>query len=652
MSEIFQNQLNGINMMSPLSMNIFDPTKHNIKDYLYIVAIAPLITSVVNTLVGQATSIITIICVLLLRSVANVFNYFTRPFKFNKNGAKIFIPITKKINNGYATSSITVDESAIPILWYINKMCNNISIAKLIISDNPKMLGLNSMYSLSRFDGDPLSETPHKNVKSKDKQLLYLPMPTEVPTNSLFDSTNNQEKKMSENNLFSGLSNEGERSNIMKYSNITADDFLIEKDIYCQPLPLDGDGLAIIIKSKTKNMSELQEYIGNIVSNYKTYIESNNDYLNKVFVYSGSGLYKLYDMDKSQTFDNMFFSNKDKIMHDLKRLSNVEFYQNRGIKRKLSYLFVGGSGTGKSCCASAMANFSNRTIIYVPISRITSNTEIEQIIYSNTYNSYFIPNDKKIILFDELDSLIDTEALKKSINKDYDTPKKDSVEKTNIVILTNPSGNNDDQSVTKIANKPDNDKFNIGMFVSLLDGINDQDGMVIIATANRIDHFDECLYRDGRLKKVEFEQMGKMEIAMMIEKYCDVTLTGNQLDRIRDDKIIQNLTLKNVCIDLVENNKTIDQIIDKINELEKSVDLPKFNISRQQTAIKNKKYDSPINSYNLGEMINHIDKSKFGNIIGNLADELMQNKRTYNKLSKIDTFNDDASVESDVDICD
>jgi SpoVK/Ycf46/Vps4 family AAA+-type ATPase len=145
-------------------------------------------------------------------------------------------------------------------------------------------------------------------------------------------------------------------------------------------------------------------------------------------------------------------------------------------------------------------------------------------------------------------------------------------------------------------------KFNIGTFLNLLDGTHDQDGMIIIGTANNLNRLDPGLYRIGRLTKISFEYMGRNEISEMIEKYYSVNLTNNQKQTIRNDRIIQNLILKNVCIEHLESNSCdIDELIEQINLLqpEKSP-----NITSKSDKYFYKKYEIPKNNI---DQINDFD---------------------------------------------
>ncbi len=88
--------------------------------------------------------------------------------------------------------------------------------------------------------------------------------------------------------------------------------------------------------------------------------------------------------------------------------------------------------------------------------------------------------------------------------------------------------------------------------------------MIIIATANNISNIDQGVYRNGRLSLINLEYVGRNEIKQMIEPYQGISLTDEQELRIRREKTIQNLIIKNACLNPIAN---IDNIINEINEL-------------------------------------------------------------------------------------
>lgn len=109
----------------------------------------------------------------------------------------------------------------------------------------------------------------------------------------------------------------------------------------------------------------------------------------------------------------------------------------------------------------------------------------------------------------------------------------------------------------------------------MLDGILSQDNIILIATANSIKDIPPPLYRDGRLTLMNIEYAGRTEIANMINRYAHTQLTEDDIKYIRDDRVIQTLTVKNKCIECIDANMDVSEIIQNINNL-KPVNIDKL----------------------------------------------------------------------------
>jgi SpoVK/Ycf46/Vps4 family AAA+-type ATPase len=81
------------------------------------------------------------------------------------------------------------------------------------------------------------------------------------------------------------------------------------------------------------------------------------------------------------------------------------------------------------------------------------------------------------------------------------------------------------------------DEFNLGTFLSRLDGIGNYEGMIMIATTNNIDNLDPALYRELRLTPIKFDFCRKEDIKEMVEDFYDIEVSEKEMEYIPDRKI-------------------------------------------------------------------------------------------------------------------
>jgi SpoVK/Ycf46/Vps4 family AAA+-type ATPase len=230
------------------------------------------------------------------------------------------------------------------------------------------------------------------------------------------------------------------------------------------------------------------------------------------------------DLQNYETFDNLFHSNKQKIINDIDKLHDINYYKRTGLKRKKGYMFYGLPGTGKTTTVMAMSNYDKRHIIEVPFNRVQTNNELEAILNTTCINSIEFRQDNIIILFDELDIKTKPKAEIVIIEQEQKKKKK-------------PSYYVNDDSDEELKNNVD--KLNISTLLSRFDGIGNHAGLIIVATTNNIDNIDNALYRDGRLNLVQFDNASSDDIKNMIEKYYECVLTQDMIEQIKllDKKI-------------------------------------------------------------------------------------------------------------------
>lgn len=264
----------------------------------------------------------------------------------------------------------------------------------------------------------------------------------------------------------------------------------------------------------------------------------------------------------TEGFDHIFNEHSDQLKYDLKNLKNHEYYAKYGLKRKKGYLFYGTPGCGKTSSVTAMALYDNRHIIEIPFCKLKTNKEFEQIINLTSINGISFTNDEIILLFDEIDtSSIDLIRNNKINNNNIDT--NDITKKIINSLIT-------DQNKSEYVGVPTNDAdaLNIGILLSRLDGVGNYNGLVVIATTNHIDKLDPAFYRELRLTPFNFNYLRTEDIIKMIEKYLDIKLTDEQINKLpnRSNKITPAKLRYTIEKYINTTTNVYDTIINEINQ--------------------------------------------------------------------------------------
>lgn len=325
----------------------------------------------------------------------------------------------------------------------------------------------------------------------------------------------------------------------------------------------------LIIKSRKKSTQEIKEFVD------KSIIEYKNRNKNKTyhFIYQGYNNKPIFIKNIIQnkddplcknyeTFDFIHNEHKNKIINELDKLTDLEYYKKRGLKRKKGYLFYGEPGCGKTNTAMSISNRYNRHIIEIPMSRVKTNSQLEEILHIQSINDIAINSNEIIILFDEIDcetSLTREKPNEKNEEK-KEKPNEKNEEKKNI----------DTKDVlTNLLTRPENpDKLSLGTLLSRLDGVGNYNGIIFIATTNYKEKLDPALYRHGRLDPIYFTFSTREDIKNIIEQFYNKQLTNKQVNNLPDinDKITPS-TIKKYVLEY----ENMSDVLKKLKELKVGV---------------------------------------------------------------------------------
>merc|ERR1711936_690860 len=299
---------------------------------------------------------------------------------------------------------------------------------------------------------------------------------------------------------------------VFGYVNITKENEGNEKN------PVKAEEFQITLYSETLNADELRAVLESWVTEYQSKLNKNNDQHLKFFLYSPSGdvtedyydptrHYSEFKFESGKSFSNVFYPEKEDI---LKRIdfftNNKAWYKKRGIPYTMGFMFYGQPGCGKTSTIKAIANYTQRHIVSIPLNKIKSAKELLNIFYHGQLNYKDIPLSRRLYVLEDIDAddLKDVvgERSKKEDNTDEEVS--NSKEETgdpgidmNLLKMLKSSAAFDKKT----------NKLTLATLLEVLDGVMEMDGRMIIITTNYPEKLDKALIRPGRIDlKVHLEK--------------------------------------------------------------------------------------------------------------------------------------------------
>merc|ERR1712070_1050898 len=176
---------------------------------------------------------------------------------------------------------------------------------------------------------------------------------------------------------------------------------------------------------------------------------------------------------------------------------------------------------------------------------------LKEIFYNEIINEYFIPIEKRIIIFEDIDCMTDIikerkdNDLKKknkkkenenTENEDYNDEKEntenedsnDEKENNNDIknLLLNQFINS--KNFTTVDLSRDSDSFNLSFLLNIIDGTLEQNERIIIMSTNYPEKIDRALTRTGRIDmKINFKKCSSNTANQIINKFYDKEENSN-----------------------------------------------------------------------------------------------------------------------------
>lgn len=478
--------------------------------------------------------------------------------------------------------------------WYQKNIFLPIKLNPQIVINKMDTLNIMSMMVLSKFEYGIwilaiVYIYPHivnyiKRFKTRNKKRISYTYMTDLEYVVINELTNNVidaiHYYMIKNNKITSITasctgrknyiweNQSCKVNIgknIKYQHNDASDIYLENDIYCsfESEEVINEKMRTLlfkihIESYVRTTAEIEEFINNIVKDYEQYLTDINRNIQYHFVYLGTEknmpVFKQSPFSNRnsphttchETFDFLFHEHKDRLVADVKRMHDIEYYSSRGLKRKMGYLFYGEPGCGKTSTVTAIANADRRHIIEIPLAMVKTSQEFIDIINMNKINDINITDENSLLLLDEIDGC--RAVHHRSL----------PVEKPEISLKDFFESASDNKPENTNKSSHDTAKLTLHTVLSQLDGIKQWNGKWIIATTNSLDKLDPAIYRSSRLTALKFGLARKIDIINIIKSHFRVDDINT--DGIPDKQVISHADAR---ID-VQSSETVEEALQKI----------------------------------------------------------------------------------------
>ena len=252
----------------------------------------------------------------------------------------------------------------------------------------------------------------------------------------------------------------------------------------------------------------------------------------------------------SITFENSYFHAMEETIKKIDFfLHNKAWYIKKGIPYTLGILLYGEPGCGKTRFLKQFMNYTGRHCIDIKLNDLMDFADLQQVIYKEEIDdTHIIPQDQRIIVFEDIDALGDvvkerasaagTSAAGAGTSSEGTGTSYACAASTASTASTAGTGRASPSEIhetklmmsefLKAANKTKNN--NLSYLLNMLDGIHECSGRIIIMTTNKVEVLDKALIRPGRIDiKLHFQRCTRYDIKRMIEKFWDIEIDEESL---------------------------------------------------------------------------------------------------------------------------
>lgn len=354
-------------------------------------------------------------------------------------------------------------------------------------------------------------------------------------------------------------------------------------------LKIKNDFYELTIYSPVYNFDKIKEKISDWMKIYHEFLRDNSNGNIYYFSYLGTEkgennntminsklLFESHKFSTNKSFDNIFFEQKDELINRIEYFkNNKKEYERLGIPYTLGLLFHGLPGCGKTSCIKAIASYMDRHVIEISLSRVKTCSELKKIFFSDCINNIYIPSNKKIIVLEDIDCMID--IVKERGDEKGNMDDNDLREKLDGIVSDEIKKDVDSKEITKnivskllnaknlVEKKNDDDKLNLSFVLNLLDGVLEQPDRMLIISSNFPEKLDKALIRPGRIdKKIHFAKASFKIVHQIMTFFFKNEMNFKEFKKIILKDVDEKYTPAEV-FELCFNNSNLIKAIKKLN---------------------------------------------------------------------------------------
>lgn len=258
-----------------------------------------------------------------------------------------------------------------------------------------------------------------------------------------------------------------------------------------------------------------------------------------------------------KNFDQLFFDNKQNVLEVLKKFKEGKLYPSHfGMDNKLGILLHGPPGTGKTSFITCVANYLQRDVFLINLTKVEQQNDLECIFQPENYLKY-------VFVFEELDCIPEVVKIRDgTVDLDIKSRIKE-IEQNYFQMIGNVKDSSQQKEMFSKMKKEINElknSINLSYLLQKLDGVESANNRIIIATTNHPEFIDPALLRPGRFDiKLNLKNCSITMLSQILSFYFQQHIPMNSFPAGLDNQFAP-VDVINLCMTSNKYEQVLEQL--------------------------------------------------------------------------------------------